>query len=129
MKPAWFDYYAPRELDEALRILGDAGEEGRVLAGGQSLIPMLNLREQYRLPSQQSPGLSTEARRQRPVYADMSMLSCQYRLRRLVCRIARRGAGRLADGRLGFCETMVSNACSNGARLNPDRAYLFALVA
>lgn len=44
MKPAWFDYFAPRALDEALRILGDAGEEGRVLAGGQSLIPMLNLR-------------------------------------------------------------------------------------
>lgn len=44
MKPAWFDYYAPRKLDEALRILRDAGEEGRVLAGGQSLIPMLNLR-------------------------------------------------------------------------------------
>ena len=44
MKPAWFDYYAPRDLDEALRILGDAGPEGRVLAGGQSLMPMLNLR-------------------------------------------------------------------------------------
>ncbi len=44
MKPAWFDYYAPRALDDALRILGDAGEEGRVLAGGQSLMPMLNLR-------------------------------------------------------------------------------------
>ena len=44
MKPAWFDYYAPRELDDALRILGDAGQEGRVLAGGQSLMPMLNLR-------------------------------------------------------------------------------------
>jgi carbon-monoxide dehydrogenase medium subunit len=44
VKPAWFDYYAPRELDDALRILGDAGQEGRVLAGGQSLMPMLNLR-------------------------------------------------------------------------------------
>lgn len=44
MKPAWFDYYAPRELDEALHILGDAGNDGRVLAGGQSLMPMLNLR-------------------------------------------------------------------------------------
>jgi CO/xanthine dehydrogenase FAD-binding subunit len=44
VKPAWFDYYAPRELDEALRILGDAGADGRVLAGGQSLVPMLNLR-------------------------------------------------------------------------------------
>ena len=44
MKPAWFDYFAPRTLDEALRILGDAGPDGRVLAGGQSLMPMLNFR-------------------------------------------------------------------------------------
>ena len=44
MKPAWFDYYAPRELDEALHALADAGADGRVLAGGQSLMPMLNLR-------------------------------------------------------------------------------------
>jgi carbon-monoxide dehydrogenase medium subunit len=44
VKPAWFDYYAPRGLDEAVRILGDAGQDGRVLAGGQSLVPMLNLR-------------------------------------------------------------------------------------
>ena len=44
MKPAGFDYYAPRSLEEALRILGDAEREGRVLAGGQSLMPMLNCR-------------------------------------------------------------------------------------
>ena len=44
VKPAWFDYYAPRDLREALKILGDAGPDGRVLAGGQSLVPMMNLR-------------------------------------------------------------------------------------
>jgi carbon-monoxide dehydrogenase medium subunit len=44
LKPAWFDYYAPRDLSEALDILADAGQGGRVLAGGQSLMPMLNLR-------------------------------------------------------------------------------------
>ncbi len=44
MKPAWFDYYAPHELTEALHLLGDAGQDGRVLAGGQSLLPMLNFR-------------------------------------------------------------------------------------
>ena len=44
MKPAWFDYYAPCSLDDALRMLGEAGGDGRVLAGGQSLMPMLNLR-------------------------------------------------------------------------------------
>jgi carbon-monoxide dehydrogenase medium subunit len=44
VKPAWFDYYAPRSVDEAVRILGDTGPDGRVLAGGQSLMPMLNMR-------------------------------------------------------------------------------------
>lgn len=44
MKPAWFDYHAPRTLAEALRILQEAGADGRVLAGGQSLVPMLNFR-------------------------------------------------------------------------------------
>lgn len=43
MYPSAFDYSAPRSLDEALSILGEAGAEGRVLAGGQSLIPMMKL--------------------------------------------------------------------------------------
>ncbi|MCB1482228.1 MAG: xanthine dehydrogenase family protein subunit M [Rhodobiaceae bacterium] len=44
MKAPWFEYYAPATLDEALKMLGDADLDGRVLAGGQSLMPMLNLR-------------------------------------------------------------------------------------
>ena len=44
MKPAAFDYRAPRSLDEALAILAEAGPDGRVLAGGQSLMPMMNMR-------------------------------------------------------------------------------------
>ena len=44
MKPAWFDYHAPDTLAEALQLLREAGHEGRVLAGGQSLMPMLNMR-------------------------------------------------------------------------------------
>lgn len=43
MKPAPFDYCAPTSLDEALHELGRDGE-ARVLAGGQSLVPMMNLR-------------------------------------------------------------------------------------
>ncbi|HLH65352.1 MAG TPA: FAD binding domain-containing protein [Solirubrobacteraceae bacterium] len=42
MKPAPFDYRAPRSLDAALELI--AGEDARPLAGGQSLIPMLNFR-------------------------------------------------------------------------------------
>ncbi len=44
MKPAPFDYYDPRSLDEALGLLRRHGRDARVLAGGQSLVPRLNLR-------------------------------------------------------------------------------------
>jgi len=44
MKPASFEYHAPTDLGEAVRLLAALGEHGRVLAGGQSLMPMLNLR-------------------------------------------------------------------------------------
>jgi carbon-monoxide dehydrogenase medium subunit len=44
LKPPKFEYYAPRALDEALEILVRHCDGARVLAGGQSLIPMLNLR-------------------------------------------------------------------------------------
>ncbi|SEF24832.1 carbon-monoxide dehydrogenase medium subunit [Amycolatopsis pretoriensis] len=44
MKPARFTYHAPRALDEALELLRDLGDDAKVLAGGQSLMPMLNFR-------------------------------------------------------------------------------------
>ncbi|MCU1345529.1 MAG: molybdopterin dehydrogenase FAD-binding [Acidimicrobiia bacterium] len=44
MKPAPFDYYAPTTVAEAVDLLADLGDEAKVLAGGQSLVPMLNLR-------------------------------------------------------------------------------------
>ena len=44
MKPPRFDYLAPRTLDEALEHLHHHGDQAKILAGGQSLIPMLNFR-------------------------------------------------------------------------------------
>ena len=44
MKPRRFDYARPDTVEETLALLAAHGEEARVLAGGQSLIPMLNLR-------------------------------------------------------------------------------------
>ena len=43
MKPAPFAYHDPRTIAEALRLLGSL-EDARLLAGGQSLMPMLNMR-------------------------------------------------------------------------------------
>lgn len=44
MKPAPFDYVAPKKVEDALRILADAGGGATVIAGGQTLMPLLNLR-------------------------------------------------------------------------------------
>jgi carbon-monoxide dehydrogenase medium subunit len=44
MKPAAFAYHRPATLGEALDILAELAEEGKVLAGGQSLVPLMNFR-------------------------------------------------------------------------------------
>jgi len=44
VKPAPFAYSRPASLDEALASLREHGEEAKVLAGGQSLVPLLNMR-------------------------------------------------------------------------------------
>jgi carbon-monoxide dehydrogenase medium subunit len=44
VKPAPFEYHAPRSVDDAVALLAEHGDEAKVLAGGQSLVPMLNLR-------------------------------------------------------------------------------------
>jgi carbon-monoxide dehydrogenase medium subunit len=44
VKPAAFEYHAPETIDEALELLGEYGDDAKVLAGGQSLVPMLALR-------------------------------------------------------------------------------------
>jgi carbon-monoxide dehydrogenase medium subunit len=44
MKPADFEYHAPRTVDELLALLAKHGEEGKILAGGQSLVPVMNFR-------------------------------------------------------------------------------------
>lgn len=44
MKPAPFEYFRPRSLDEALALLDEHGGDAKPLAGGQSLIPAMNFR-------------------------------------------------------------------------------------
>ena len=47
MKPSTFDYHAPETIDEVVSLLTELGDEAKVLAGGQSLVPMLSLRLAY----------------------------------------------------------------------------------
>ncbi|WP_158887737.1 FAD binding domain-containing protein [Amycolatopsis anabasis] len=44
MIPAAFDYVAPSTVDDAVRALAEGGEDAKVIAGGQSLLPVLRMR-------------------------------------------------------------------------------------
>ncbi len=44
MKPAEFEYFDPRSVGEAIGLLQRYGDEAKILAGGQSLVPMMNFR-------------------------------------------------------------------------------------
>jgi carbon-monoxide dehydrogenase medium subunit len=44
VKPAAFEYHAPATVNEAVSLLAELGDAAKVLAGGQSLVPILNLR-------------------------------------------------------------------------------------
>jgi carbon-monoxide dehydrogenase medium subunit len=44
VKPAPFTYHRPGSLDEALEVLASLGDDGKVLAGGQSLVPLMSMR-------------------------------------------------------------------------------------
>src|SRR5947209_16445159 len=60
MLPASFQYHRPSSLDEALGLLAEHGADGKVLAGGQSLIPLMKLRfaaPEHLVDINQIPGL------------------------------------------------------------------------
>src|SRR5437763_12407717 len=44
MKPPKFRYFAPKSVGEALALLAEHADDARVLAGGQSLVPLMNMR-------------------------------------------------------------------------------------
>jgi carbon-monoxide dehydrogenase medium subunit len=65
MKPSRFTYHAPRDLGEALQLLAEHGDEAKVLAGGQSLLPLLNFRmasPEHLVDINRLPDLSTPSR-------------------------------------------------------------------
>jgi CO/xanthine dehydrogenase FAD-binding subunit len=44
MKPVSFDYFAPTTVNEAVALLEEHGDDAKILAGGQSLVPLMNFR-------------------------------------------------------------------------------------
>ena len=44
MKPCAFEYYTPQSVEEAIELLDRYGDDAKIIAGGQSLVPMMNFR-------------------------------------------------------------------------------------
>ncbi len=62
MKPAAFTYHRPRSVEEGLDVLASLGGAGRVLAGGQSLVPLMSMRlsaPEHLVDINHLPGLDT----------------------------------------------------------------------
>lgn len=47
MKPAAFDYHRPDTIEDAVALLAELGDDAKIIAGGQSLVPMLSMRLAY----------------------------------------------------------------------------------
>ena len=47
MKPAAFDYHRPDTVEQAVGLLAELGDDAKIIAGGQSLVPMLSMRLAY----------------------------------------------------------------------------------
>ncbi|MGH3164639.1 MAG: FAD binding domain-containing protein, partial [Trebonia sp.] len=65
MKPPQFAYHAPASIPEALDLLREHGEQSKVLAGGQSLIPVLSFRlsaPEHLIDINRLPGLDEISR-------------------------------------------------------------------
>ena len=67
MIPASFDYVRPTSLPEAISALADGGEDAKVIAGGQSLLPLLRLRLAYPVAAgrHRRPGRAAGGQRRR----------------------------------------------------------------
>ena len=84
MKPAPFAYVRPETLEEALSALAEEGEDAKVLAGGQSLVPALNmrvLRPSTLVDANRIPGLDGVERRGDAIVVGATVRQADARLR------------------------------------------------
>jgi carbon-monoxide dehydrogenase medium subunit len=131
MYPGRFEYYAPSTIDEAISILERYGDEAKILAGGQSLIPLMKLR--FALPRalvdiNRIQGLDT-------LYEDNGFLAIGALVRHADCERAELLRGRygvLADAAPQISDPIVRNrgtVAGSLAHADPQGDWGSALLA
>ena len=134
MIPAPFAYHRPRSLQDAIGLLAEHGENGRVVAGGHSLIPMMKLRlakPEHLVDLQdltELRGIGSE-----PGTLVIGAMTTQYELigselLMAKCPILRETSLQIADPQVRYCGTVGGNL-ANGDPGNDMPAVMLALDA
>jgi aerobic carbon-monoxide dehydrogenase medium subunit len=131
MYPARFEYFAPTTVEEAVSILERYGDEAKVLAGGQSLIPLMKLRfasPRALVDINRIPGLDE-------LYEDNGMLNVGALVRHKVCErseLLRKSYDVLADAAPQISDPIVRNlgtVAGSLAHADPQGDWGSALLA
>lgn len=134
MTPGVFEYHRPNTVDDALELLGRWGGDGKILAGGHSLVPMMKLRLAEPEHLIDITGIA-ELRGIRPEGSEIiigagttqaEVLSSE--LLREICPILPEAAAVIADPQVRNCGTVGGN-CANGDPGNDYPAIMMALDA
>ncbi|MFQ5775107.1 MAG: FAD binding domain-containing protein [Kiloniellaceae bacterium] len=134
MVPGSFDYHRPRSLDEAVSLLAQFGEEGRVLAGGHSLIPMMKLRlaqPAHLIDLQGVPELRGIAQVGEAIHIGAMTTQAEILASEAlaeVCPILREAAAQIADPQVRSLGTIGGNV-ANGDPGNDMPAVMMCLDA
>ena len=134
MTPGVFEYHRPNTVEEVLELLVQFGDDGRVLAGGHSLVPLMKLRlaEPAHLIDINAIGSLRGIREEGDVIVigagttQAEILTSDLLLEK--CRILPEGAAQIADPQVRNRGTIGGN-CANGDPGNDDPAIMMALDA
>ncbi len=134
MTPGVFEYHRPNTVEEALALLGQFGEDGKVLAGGHSLVPMMKLRlaePAHLIDINTIDGLRGIRDEGDVIVIGAGTTQAEVLASDLLakkCPILPEAAAQIADPQVRNCGTIGGN-CANGDPGNDDPAIMMALDA
>jgi carbon-monoxide dehydrogenase medium subunit len=134
MTPGVFEYHRPNTVEEVLALLGQFGDDGKVLAGGHSLVPMMKLR--LAEPAHLIDINTIDSLRGIREEGDVIVIGAGTTQAEVLtsdllgekCPILPQTAAQIADPQVRYCGTIGGN-CANGDPGNDDPAIMMALDA
>lgn len=134
MTPGVFAYHRPNTVEEAVKLLGQFGDDGKVLAGGHSLVPMMKLRlaaPTHLIDINAVAGLHGIREDGDVIVIGAGTTQAEVLtsdLLRQKCPILPEATAQIADPQVRYCGTIGGN-CANGDPGNDDPAVMVGLDA